>query len=46
MPLSPKLNANQLAAKLADIAPRHTGQQAGVESSRCLFCLDAPCITA
>ena len=46
MPLSPKLNANQLAANLADIAPRYTEQQALVESSRCLFCFDAPCITA
>lgn len=46
MPLSPKLNPEQLAANLADIAPRYTGQQALVESSRCLFCFDAPCITA
>ncbi len=46
MPLSPKLNADQLAANLADIAPRFTEQQALVESSRCLFCFDAPCITA
>ena len=46
MPLNPKLNADQLAANLADIAPRFTDQQALVESSRCLFCFDAPCITA
>ena len=46
MPLSPKLSADQLAANLADIAPRFTEQQALVESSRCLFCFDAPCITA
>jgi glutamate synthase (NADPH/NADH) small chain len=46
MPLGPKLSANQLAANLADIAPRYTQQQALVESSRCLFCFDAPCITA
>ena len=46
MPLGPKLSADQLAANLADIAPRYTEQQALVESSRCLFCFDAPCITA
>src|SRR5450432_3451656 len=46
MPLSPKLDAERLAANLADIAPRYTEQQALVESYRCLFCFDAPCITA
>ena len=46
MPLSPKLNSEQLAASFAEIAPRYTEQQALVESSRCLFCFDAPCITA
>ena len=46
MPLSPKLDADQLATNLADIAPRYTEQQALVESSRCLFCFDAPCTTA
>jgi glutamate synthase (NADPH/NADH) small chain len=46
MPLSPRLSADQLATNLADIAPRFTEQQALVESSRCLFCFDAPCITA
>ncbi|MEO8043662.1 MAG: FAD-dependent oxidoreductase, partial [Spartobacteria bacterium] len=46
MPLSPKLPAEQLATNLGDIAPRYTEQQAIVESSRCLFCFDAPCITA
>lgn len=46
MPLSPKLSAEELAVNLGDIAPRYTEQQAIVESSRCLFCFDAPCITA
>ncbi|MGI8956424.1 MAG: NAD(P)-dependent oxidoreductase [Chthoniobacterales bacterium] len=46
MPLSPKLSAEQLAINLGDIAPPYTAQQAIVESSRCLFCFDAPCITA
>ena len=46
MPLSPKLSAEQLAVSFAEIAPRYSEQQALVESSRCLFCFDAPCITA
>src|SRR5215813_9835227 len=46
MPLSAKLNAEQLAVSFAEIAPRYTEQQALVEASRCLFCFDAPCITA
>jgi len=45
-PLSPKLSAARLATNFADIAPRYTEQQALVESSRCLFCFDAPCISA
>ncbi len=46
MPLSPKLSAAELETNLADIAPRYTAQQATVESGRCLFCFDAPCISA
>lgn len=46
MPLSPKLNAEQLAHRFAEIAPRYSEQQALVESSRCLYCFDAPCISA
>ena len=46
MPLSPKLSADQLAVTFSDIAPRYTEQQALVEAARCLFCFDAPCITA
>ena len=46
MPLSPKHNAEQLAASFAEIEPRYSEQQALIESSRCLFCFDAPCITA
>ncbi len=46
MPLSPKHNAEQLAASFAEIEPRYSEQQALLESSRCLFCFDAPCITA
>jgi dihydropyrimidine dehydrogenase (NAD+) subunit PreT len=46
MPLSPKLSAGEIAAKMAEIVPPFTEQQALVESSRCLFCFDAPCISA
>lgn len=46
MSLSPKLTTSQLESNLADIAPRYTEQQALVESSRCLYCFDAPCIAA
>jgi len=46
MPLSPKLSAQQLADSFAEIAPRYSEQQALVESARCLFCFDAPCISA
>lgn len=46
MPLSPKLTAPELAANFADLAPPLSAQQAIVESGRCLFCFDAPCIAA
>ena len=46
MPLSPKLSATEIEANFAEIAPAYTAQQAIVESSRCLFCFDAPCISA
>ncbi len=46
MPLSPKLTAARLEANFADLAPPYTAQQAAVESSRCLYCFDAPCISA
>jgi len=31
---------------MAEIAPRYTAQEAIIESNRCLFCFDAPCIQA
>ncbi len=46
MPLSPKLSATQIEANFAEIAPAYSAQQAVVESLRCLFCFDAPCISA
>ncbi|MBA3963813.1 MAG: NAD(P)-dependent oxidoreductase [Chthoniobacterales bacterium] len=46
MPLSSKLTDADLESNFADIAPPYTDQQAVVESARCLFCFDAPCISA
>src|SRR5437667_800173 len=46
MPISPKLGAEAAAARMADIAPRYRHQEAIIESNRCLFCFDAPCIQA
>ncbi|MEO6871092.1 MAG: NAD(P)-dependent oxidoreductase [Chthoniobacterales bacterium] len=46
MPLSPKLPLSQIEENFAEIAPPYTEQQAIVEAGRCLFCFDAPCISA
>jgi len=46
MPISPKLAPKAAAANMANIAPRYTSQEAIIESNRCLFCFDAPCIQA
>ncbi|MGH7938570.1 MAG: hypothetical protein ACRD5Z_18995 [Bryobacteraceae bacterium] len=46
MPLSPRLTASEIATNFADIALPYTDRQALVESGRCLFCFDAPCISA
>jgi dihydropyrimidine dehydrogenase (NAD+) subunit PreT len=40
------LSEDQLLKNFADIAPRYTDDEAIVESSRCLFCFDAPCTRA
>jgi dihydropyrimidine dehydrogenase (NAD+) subunit PreT len=49
MPLrrtAPRLPPEEYERNFADITPRMTEQQALVESSRCLYCFDAPCIKA
>src|SRR2546427_9328023 len=46
MPISQKLSPEAAAAKMAEIAPPYTPQEAIVEANRCLFCFDAPCIQA
>jgi dihydropyrimidine dehydrogenase (NAD+) subunit PreT len=46
MPIQPLLDAATAATRMADIAPPYSPQEARIEASRCLFCHDAPCITA
>jgi glutamate synthase (NADPH/NADH) small chain len=47
MPVNPsQLSPEQLAENMADLHPRYTRDEAVTESSRCLFCYDAPCTRA
>jgi dihydropyrimidine dehydrogenase (NAD+) subunit PreT len=46
MKLSAIFPAEVLAENMAELQPAYTPQEAAVESSRCLFCFDAPCIMA
>ena len=46
MPLQPLLPAAALADNFAELKPPLRPQEAHVEASRCLYCFDAPCITA
>ena len=41
-----RLSAVQYAENFADLHPRLTDHEALVESDRCYFCHDAPCMTA
>lgn len=43
---APKLTPEQYSCNFADLHPPLTGDQAAFEASRCLFCFEAPCITA
>jgi len=43
---APRLTPAQYADNFADLHPPLTGQQAAFEASRCLYCFEAPCITA
>ncbi|MEO8376158.1 MAG: NAD(P)-dependent oxidoreductase [Candidatus Sumerlaeota bacterium] len=40
------ISAEQLQTNFADLHPNYTRDEAIVESSRCLFCYDAPCTRA
>jgi dihydropyrimidine dehydrogenase (NAD+) subunit PreT len=46
MPTSSKLGAEAVAARMAELHPALTPQEAVIEANRCLFCFDAPCIQA
>jgi len=39
----PKATNDELAGHFTDLAPPLTPRQAAIESSRCLYCYDAPC---
>ncbi|MEO6322333.1 MAG: NAD(P)-dependent oxidoreductase, partial [Polaromonas sp.] len=41
-----RLDADDYALRFADASPRLTPAQALLEAERCLYCFDAPCITA
>ncbi|MDB5867953.1 MAG: FAD-dependent pyridine nucleotide-disulfide oxidoreductase, partial [Polaromonas sp.] len=41
-----RLNASDYALNFADASPRLSPAQALLEAERCLYCFDAPCITA
>jgi dihydropyrimidine dehydrogenase (NAD+) subunit PreT len=43
---APKLPVEEYESNFADISPAMTSRQAAVESARCLYCFDAPCIHA
>jgi glutamate synthase (NADPH/NADH) small chain len=43
---APRLPAEQYSCNFADLHPPLTATQAAFEASRCLFCFEAPCITA
>ncbi|MGC3566891.1 dihydropyrimidine dehydrogenase, partial [Pseudomonas aeruginosa] len=38
--------ADTLAERFADLAPPLYARQAALESARCLYCNDAPCVNA
>jgi glutamate synthase (NADPH/NADH) small chain len=46
MTLKPMLDAKTAKANMAEIEPKYSAQEALVESERCLYCFDAPCIMA
>ncbi|MBZ9663834.1 NAD(P)-dependent oxidoreductase [Pseudomonas sp. LMG 31766] len=42
----PDAGTAELADRFSDLAPPLTARQAALESSRCLYCYDAPCVNA
>lgn len=45
-PPRPDAGADTLAERFADLAPPLNARQAALESARCLYCYDAPCVNA
>ena len=45
-PTPPPLSADRLERRLPDAKPLFTQAEAVVEANRCLYCHDAPCVTA
>jgi dihydropyrimidine dehydrogenase (NAD+) subunit PreT len=43
---APILSAEQYETNFAELVPQMTPSQAAIESARCLYCFDAPCIHA
>src|SRR5258707_10177579 len=43
---APKLTPDQYEKNFADISPPMNARQASIETSRCLYCFDAPCTIA
>lgn len=46
VPITPLLHDAAIAARMAEVKPPLSPQEARVEASRCLYCFDAPCIAA
>ncbi|SDH45207.1 glutamate synthase (NADPH/NADH) small chain [Pseudomonas benzenivorans] len=42
----PHVGAAELADRFVDLAPPLSARQAALESARCLYCYDAPCVNA
>lgn len=46
MSLEPRISKEAASKTMAEIEPKYSPQEAQVESDRCLYCFDAPCIMA
>lgn len=46
MPIEPLLDEPAIAARMAEIKPPLSSQEAKIEATRCLYCFDAPCIAS
>ena len=44
--MAPKLSPEQYEKNFAESPPAMTSRQAAIEAARCLYCFDAPCISA